>query len=270
MNKWGSAAVLILVITVSGFAAGSGPQIQVLDGKMSVTAEAVSLSRLLRLLDEATGMHSKVPAELANRNISVRFSGLDVDEGIRKVFQGQPIDYMVVAGQGIIITAVSQAITAADSAPAQPYNQVSPQQTDQPFPQDGQPAFFPPAAGAPPQPGVNTPFGVVPGNPGFNPAQQQGQQGQQPAVIQTPFGPIPNPRATQPAQPNGTTTSQPNPFAITAPPFGTNSPFGNPNGNTTGADLFGNPQQQNQPSPFGMPTSSPGSIPGLNPAPIRP
>ena len=68
------------------------------------------MSRLIRLLDQATGMKSKVPPELANRNISVKFSDLNLTDGVRKIFQGQPFDYLVVEGQGIIVTGASQGI----------------------------------------------------------------------------------------------------------------------------------------------------------------
>jgi len=196
------------------------------------------------LLDLATGMQSKVPPELANRNISVKFSGLSVDDGIRKIFQGLPFDYVTVAGQGVIVTAASQAGTVAEAPAA--YNppmqaQQPPQQPiDQPFNQD-----FPPVG----QPGMLN----IPGQP-----VQINQPQQQPAMIQTPFGPIANPRAGQPAQPAAPVTQQ-NPLFPASPaqqpasgvigaqqaaptPFGTPVPFGsqqsNPNSVTP---LFGSP-----------------------------
>ena len=255
--------ILILTLATGGVAAASGPAIQIIDNKLSITAEAISLSRLLRLLDQATGMKSKVPPELANRNISVRFSDLNIDDGFRKIFQGQPIDYIVIPGQGIIVTALSQTISGGDSLSAQPFNPPPPQ-ADQPFVQDN-PQFFPP--GGQPQPGIAQPFGGGNPNAQFNPAQQQ-----QPAVIQTPLGPIPNPRANQPAQPNAplTTPVQQNPFGSSLPaPFGVNSPFGTPN--PGGTDIFGNAPIQNQnTNPLGMPSSPPGSFPGLNSTPLKP
>src|SRR6516225_8371996 len=69
--------------------AAKGPTINLIDNKLSIDAETVPLSRLLRLLDMATGLKSKVPPELANRNISVKFSGLDLTEGVRKIFPGR-------------------------------------------------------------------------------------------------------------------------------------------------------------------------------------
>src|SRR5437870_4660453 len=166
--KSSSATLLaILAMSAGAFAGGKGPEIDLVDNKLSINAETIPLGRLLRLLDLATGMKSKVPPELANRNISVKFSGLTLTDGVRKIFQGQPLDYVVIQGQGVIVTAPSQ---TASSEPVPAYNN-SPQQVEQPFVQD-----FPPI----PAPGFPQP-----------PPQQQ------PATIQTPFGPIANPRAPQ-------------------------------------------------------------------------
>jgi hypothetical protein len=204
------------------YAAEKGPEIAIIDNKLSVSADAIPLGRLLRLLDRATGMQSKVPPELANRNLSIRFSGLSFDDGVKKIFQGQPFDYVVVQGQGIIVTAISQ---GSGSEPVPAYAGAPAQVVEQPFSQDIQPP-------QPPQP-----FPPVP-------------MGQQPAVIQTPFGPIANPRANQPqaGQPNG---FQPNGFPqqnMPSPIFGAPPSFGmpgaaNPAGNATpggNSPLFGN------------------------------
>src|SRR5438552_17564864 len=139
--------LVILAMSAGAFAAGKGPEIDLVDNKLSINAETIPLGRLLRLLDLATGMQSKVPAELANRNISVKFSGLSLEDGVRKIFQGQPLDYVVVEGRGVIVTSASQTTpVGAESAPlAQPF---SPQPVEQPFtpdfpqvpvPQPGQP-----------------------------------------------------------------------------------------------------------------------------------
>ena len=228
MRKWLCAVILAGTVATNAFAAGKGPEIQIVDDKLSISAEAVSLSRLLRLLDLATGMKSTVPPELANRNISVKFSGLNLTDGVRKMFQGQPLDYVVIAGQGIIVTAASQSITSSDWVPVY----ASPVQNDQPFVQD----FAPP-----PPPG--------------NPNQQQ------PAMIQTPFGQIANPRANQPPAPNAPLSTpgqqnslfpgqpqQPGQPAPISPPFPGvqpgNSPFTSP------SPFGGTPQQQQNPQPI--------------------
>ena len=233
MKKWAAAVILTGSLATGVFAAGNGPEIVVLDGKVSISVEAVSLGRLLRLLDWATGMTSKVPPELANRNISVRFSGLSFDDGVRKIFQGQPYDYVVIPGQGIIITSVSQTISGAESQPAPVFNPPGAVEQQQPFIDDNQPVFPQPGQ-AFPQPGmVPTPFPApMPNSNPFNPQQQQ------PAVIQTPFGPIPNPRANQPLSPNGNAPVQQSPFGS---PGGVATPFGSNTNPNSQNPLFGTP-----------------------------
>src|SRR6185295_1619244 len=117
MKRWLGSIIFLLVLASVSLAAAKGPEVDLVDNKLSINAEAVPLGRLLRLLDSATGMKSKVPPELANRNISVKFSGLNVSEGVKKIFQGQPLDYVVIQGQGIIITSASLS-GGAESAPA--------------------------------------------------------------------------------------------------------------------------------------------------------
>lgn len=106
----GSSCLLIL-LAASGFAAGKGPEIQIIDGKVSIQADSVTLSRFLHLLDAATGMTSKVSPEFANQKITVRISDMDLDTAIRKSFQGQPWNYSVVPGKGINILDRAAAVT---------------------------------------------------------------------------------------------------------------------------------------------------------------
>jgi hypothetical protein len=108
MKRWIAAFSLISIFGVAGIAAPKGPEVDLVDNRLSINAEGVSIGRLLQLVDMATGMKSKVPPELANRNISVKFAGLALNDAFRKMFQGQPLDYVVVAGRGIIVTASSQ------------------------------------------------------------------------------------------------------------------------------------------------------------------
>src|SRR5262245_24434658 len=107
MKRWFAGFIFLSMIGTATVAAAKGPQVELIDSKLSINAEAISVSRLLQLIDLATGMKSTVPPELANRNVSVRFSGLSVSDGVRKIFQGLPLDYVVIAGQGIIVTAAS-------------------------------------------------------------------------------------------------------------------------------------------------------------------
>ncbi len=201
-------AIAAVAVALSGslLGAGKGPQIQIMDQRVSMQAEAIPLGRLLRLFDIASGMTSKVPNELANRNVSVQFSGLSVSDAVKKIFEGLPLDYVLIEGRGVVVTSPSQRLTASDQPSAAPFNSAPPPM-DAPMVEDAQqPPFYPqpvpaqPAAvGAQPFPGgpPNNPF-----NSPFNQQQPQQQQAQ-PAMIQTPFGPIPNPRLNQPAQPTG-------------------------------------------------------------------
>src|SRR5688572_10201275 len=152
MKKWLGSFVLILSLSGALLAADvkKGPEIQVIDNKVSMQADAVGLGRLLRLFDIAIGLRSKVPAELANRNISVRFTGLTFDQAVDKIFEGIPLDYIVIQGQGIVVTSASQGGTAPATAAGALFN---PQPTEQQL-LDEQP-FFP---GGQPFPGA------MPGN----------------------------------------------------------------------------------------------------------
>jgi hypothetical protein len=166
MTRWFSAIVSILIACAPALA--KGPEVNLVDSRLSVSADAIPIGRLLQLVDLATGMKSRVPPELANRNISVRFSDLSVVDGVRKMFQGQPLDYVVIEGQGIIVTAASQAVTGTEPVPT--YNQ-APQasQQGQPFQQ-----FQPPQPAEPPF-GQDFQPQPVPGMIN-NPQQQQQQQ----------------------------------------------------------------------------------------------
>jgi hypothetical protein len=249
MKRTIAASFVLLLLSSGALMAAKGPEIDLVDNKLSVNAENVPLGRLLQLVDLATGMKSKVPADLANRSISVKFSGLNMSDAVRKIFQGQPFDYVVVPGRGIIVTAASQVVATAEAVPA--YNPPpSGQPIEQPFIQE-----FPQA-----------PVAAVP------PFQQQQQP--QPPTVQTPFGPIANPRAQQqqgvntfgappqnslfPQQSNQPFVQQPGFQAVPVPnqnPLGAVSPFGTQspppqnqnipnNGLFGGVPTFGTPAQQ--------------------------
>jgi len=238
----------LVLLASTAFAAGKGPEIQIIDGKVSMQADTVPLGRLLGLLDRATGMKSRVPVELANRNVSVSFSDLGFDEAVRKIFEGRSLDYLVIGGQGIVVTAVAQVL---------PRN-AGPVGID-PSPFNQQPGFVQDAFGLdnqqpmqvmPPQPPAGNPFSIS-----VDPFSQEGQQSpnsqQQPAVIQTPFGPIPNPnvRTNQQGNPNGAGAAV-NPAA----PGSNNNLFGN-----TSPPAF---NQNNSAPPSGLPGLAPSPFPG--------
>ena len=226
-------------------AADKGPNIQIVDGKVTITAEAVPLARLLTLLDRATGMTSKVPPDLANRNVSVRVSGLNLEDAIDKIFEGQPLNYIMIQGQSIVVTGLAQTITA-NRGPA-PYS--------------------------PPQPQDNVFVNDLPPFP--NPQQpNQAMNGQgQPAMVQTPFGMMVNPNVQQqqqqnnnspmsaPGQQNNTIFGSSNSTPFGSTPVNT---LGNPNNNPFGQQQNGggaSPSSPGASSPFpsspGFPTSPP-------------
>lgn len=225
MRKWFFSVTLSALLAVPALA--KGPEIDMVNNRLSIDAESVPLSRLIRLLDHATGMKSKVPPELANRNISVKFSGLNLADGVRKIFQGQPFDYLVVEGQGIIVTGASQTLTGSEAVPA--YTP-SPGEPPQPFVQDFQQQFPQPG-----QPGVQGQPGV-PGQPQqtttvpspFGPMTVQQRNQQQNGALSSPGqnnnplfpNSMQNPFQNNPAQ-QGTPTTQPQP----ANPFSNSSPF---------------------------------------------
>ena len=234
-----SVTLAITVLAAPAFGQATGPDIRVIDDKVSIQAAAVPLGRLLRLLDFATGMTSKVPPELANRAVSVQFSDLDVNAAVQKIFEGQMMDFVFVGGQGIVVTAASQIVpnTPGPASPTPFPRDPSPFEQAPNFPQEPQPFIPDPLA---------NPAGIAPGQQ--NPFGNQPQ----PAVIQTPFGPIPNPRANQPAQPNAPLNAPggANPFGGTNP-FGGAIPFG-----ATPANPFATSPGTGVP-----PTASPGAAP---------
>jgi hypothetical protein len=250
MKHWLATLVFVSILGTSAFAAPKGPQVDLIDNKLSVSAEGVTVGQLLQLVDLATGMKSKVPPELANRKISVRFSGLSMTDGVRKIFEGQPLDYVMIQGQGIVITSASQAgSTGGDALPYSPQPAV--QSFDQPFVQEFQGGF------------------QQPPNQGFQQPQNQ-QQMQQPPTIQTPFGQMPNPRAAQPQQPMQNPLNAPGQVNPLFPGQGNNN--GQVPVQIVPANQA-NPNQFGTPSPFGtpnQPTANPnnslfGSVPVLNP-----
>src|SRR5215207_10175699 len=126
-----SLAILSLVLMQgSAFAQSppaTGPEIEVVDGKVSMNALGMPLSRILSLLDRATGLKSKVAPELANRNVSVRFTLLPLKEAVHKIFEGQPFNYMLIEGKGIDVSgvAVVGTTTTTSSSPFQDSGPIS-------------------------------------------------------------------------------------------------------------------------------------------------
>src|SRR5262250_3006993 len=145
MKRWVVVFTFTSMLFTGALAYAKGPEVDLVDNKLSINAEKISLARLLQLVDLATGMKSKVPPELANRNVSVKFSGLSLADGVRKIFQGQPFDYIMVQGQGIIVTAASQTAATGELPPPSGNPAPAVQSFDQPFVQDFPPAQTPQA-----------------------------------------------------------------------------------------------------------------------------
>ena len=197
MREWLGAIILVGILGLDGFAAGQGPEVTNVDQKISISVDDITLDRLIRLWDQATAMQSVVPPELANRKLSIHFTGLPISDALRKMFNGQPFDYVLVEGHGVLIMERSQSEPVAQSADVStPVEQVT-------------------------EPAVSqeVPSLIVP------PAEQQ-----QPIIIQTPFGPIVSPYGReQPVVQLPPVYGPPPPpfFALTVPPV---PPAGAPNG----------------------------------------
>lgn len=157
MRQWLASLILAVLVVAGAFAAGPGPQEVKFDQTVSINAQETTVGRLLQLWDQTTGMQSSIPPELANRPVSVNFSGLGVNEAVRKIFEKLQLDYVFIEGQGIVVTAASQTEAAAEPAPV--YND-APQGTSEPseeeLPEPPRPVV-PPL----PPPEIWTPFGPI-------------------------------------------------------------------------------------------------------------
>src|SRR5262249_24269579 len=153
MNHWVGALTLVILLAVNGFAAQQN---------VSVDVEETTLSRLIRLFDQATGLHSTVPPELADRTVSVRFSGLGVEDALRKIFENLPLDYVFIGGQGIVVTGVSEE-NVVTSEPVPVYEETS---EGTPLIPERQLPKLPPES--PVEHVIPTPFGFILQSPGQN------------------------------------------------------------------------------------------------------
>ena len=121
MNSRIILLIILAALIFSGPVFGNGGyQVDNVDGKISISADNITLGHLLNLWDKATGMHSTAPPELAGRTLSVRFTGLSEDDAVRAIFRGQPFGYAFVPGEGIVLTSPSVGSTVAVSQPGPP------------------------------------------------------------------------------------------------------------------------------------------------------
>jgi hypothetical protein len=175
--------LLGLVLLQGAAYAADEPKIEVVDGKISMSAQAVSLERLLNMFDRAMGTKSEIKNGLGNRNVSVQFSDLNFNEAVKRIFQGQPLNYIAVQGKGIKVIELatgtpdsgsSSSASSFNSSPSfstQTFNSpVQPIQTtpvQQPAPSIfGGPTTPAPAATNPTAPMTGP--GTIPPSPGAN------------------------------------------------------------------------------------------------------
>jgi hypothetical protein len=149
-----------MLLAASGSAAPKDPEFKMVDGKLSIQAEAITLRQFLQYLDAATGMTSKVNPQLANEQISVRLEGMEVNAAIRKSFQGRPWNWAVVNGKGVNIIDRATAMSATSSGPSSsPIQSFIEPPRNEPMPPQPQPAASFPATGPVPAPANATPAG---------------------------------------------------------------------------------------------------------------
>jgi hypothetical protein len=223
MKPWLRILIMVSFLGAGGFAAAQEPEVLNVDQKISVRVENVTLGRFLELWDQATGMQSTVPPALADQKLSIRFTGLSLNDALRRIFDGQPFGYFLADGR-LIVSAISQSDSLAEPMPVDNDN--------------GTEAVEPQ---------------VLP-----TPASLQAVPSRQkPTVMPTPFGPLLIPPGSQ--QPF--IQLPPVPGAASAPPFfapslPTTPPAGAPNGPPEN-NLFGPlPIFQNPSLPALYPNSS--------------
>jgi hypothetical protein len=219
----------LALVTNAAYGAGKEPVIEVIDGKVTMVAEAVPLSRLLSLWDKAMGTASEVKPELANKTISAQFNDLDPVAAAHKMFQGQSLNYIVISGKGIRVYDLAQGGPATLTG-------TSPGYVDQPPPSSN--LFVQP--GQPVQQPVPTTISGQIQNP--NPPQ--------PNTANTIFGARPDPNVN-PASPSAVMPGTP------PPPIGATNPYTLP---TAGPIPMNPPASQ---------PSAPGTIPGVTPGTLK-
>jgi len=116
MKSWLGVLIVAGLLGSSGLAAAQEPEVLNVDQKISVRAQDVTLARLLELWDQATGMQSTVPPELADWKLSIRFAGLSVNDALRRIFDGQPFGYFLADGR-LIVSAISTSDSSAEPVP---------------------------------------------------------------------------------------------------------------------------------------------------------
>src|SRR2546422_11431619 len=102
MKRCLGSIILAILAVVSGVSAGVRLQEVTFDQNVSIVSinvEGITIGRLLRLWDQATGMQSSISPELADRTVSANISRLGVNAAVRKIFEKLPFDYVFIEGQ---------------------------------------------------------------------------------------------------------------------------------------------------------------------------
>jgi hypothetical protein len=236
MKLAGTAVISLALLQGAAYAQTPQPEIQVVEGKISMAVQTMPIGRVLSLLDRAMGLTSTVKPELANRPVSVRFTSLPLKDAVRKIFEGQPLNYMFVEGKGIRVTDLAVGGPTTSSASTSSFQDSGPinQPLNQPLP------------------------GLTPIQPG-NAVQVNAPVPQQPVQAATPFG---NP-TNAPAASATPANTGPVPGQL-PPPVGGANPLINPVGaQPTPAGGF----PITPPPP--PPPSGPGTLGGPAPGTIR-
>lgn len=228
-----TACLVLAAVLVQTPAYAQGPEIEVVDGKISMSVSAMPLGRLMSLLDRAMGTTSEVKPELSNRNISTQFAGLEFNEAVRKIFQGQSLNYMIISGKGVRVMESAQA--GAATASTVPQN--SPFQDTPTFTNNNP---------IPPTLTIQAPtIGAQPATP-------------LPGFTMTPFGPQPIPQGTpnQAAAPTGGPGQLPPALGMGNNPIITPNTGGAPGGNNSPFPSL----PQTPPAPGTLGGATPGTL----------
>jgi hypothetical protein len=171
MKRWIPILIVLGILLLASTAIAAGPEVINRDGRISINADNVSLGELLRLWDQATGMQSSAPPELASQPLTIHFADLNINDAVRAMFNGQPFGYGLMQGSGIVVTAPApETSEASETAVESEFTGV-----DLNAPETVGPSDIPPVERMKPELAEPTP-----------------------AVIPTPFGPLVSPDGYQP------------------------------------------------------------------------
>jgi len=146
------------MLTAYSSGAVQGPQVLNVDQKISIDANDITLGQLFQLWDQATGMHSTVPREVTNRKLTLHFTGLSMNDALRKIFDGQELGYVVVEGTGVVVTQLVQSGSTFEPPPASS-DEESPAVVEEPAAPE--PLRMKPEIEPPPPKFIPTPFGPI-------------------------------------------------------------------------------------------------------------